>query len=32
VTKAKTVLGWEPKVDVRQLAEMMAKADYDELG
>ncbi|MEO1554785.1 MAG: GDP-mannose 4,6-dehydratase [Pseudomonadota bacterium] len=30
-TKARTKLGWEPKVDVRQLAEMMAKADYDAL-
>ncbi len=30
-TKAKTVLGWEPKVDVRQLATMMAAADYDDL-
>ncbi|MEO0861155.1 MAG: GDP-mannose 4,6-dehydratase [Pseudomonadota bacterium] len=28
-TKAKTKLGWEPKVDIRQLAEMMAKSDYD---
>lgn len=31
-TKAKTVLGWEPKVGVKELAVMMAKADYDELG
>ena len=30
-TKAKTVLGWQPKVDVRQLAAMMAAADYDDL-
>lgn len=28
-TKARTKLGWEPKVDVRQLAEMMAKSDFD---
>ena len=27
--KAKDKLGWEPKVDVRGLAEMMARADYD---
>jgi GDPmannose 4,6-dehydratase len=31
-TKARTVLGWEPKVDVRELARMMARADYDALG
>ncbi len=30
-TKANTVLGWSPKVTVRQLAQMMAKADYDAL-
>lgn len=30
-SKAKTKLGWEPKVTVRALAEMMAKADYDAL-
>ena len=30
-TKARTKLGWEPKVTVRQLAEMMAKADFDAL-
>ncbi|SFB04261.1 GDPmannose 4,6-dehydratase [Poseidonocella pacifica] len=30
-SKAREKLGWEPKVDVRQLAEMMAKADYDAL-
>ncbi len=30
-SKAKTRLGWAPKVDVRQLAEMMAKFDYDYL-
>jgi len=31
-TKARTKLGWEPEVTVRQLAEMMAKSDYDALG
>ena len=31
-TKAQTVLGWQPKVSVRELAEMMAKSDYDLLG
>jgi GDPmannose 4,6-dehydratase len=31
-TKAQTKLGWKPKVDVRQLAEMMAKSDFDALG
>ncbi|HUQ38251.1 MAG TPA: GDP-mannose 4,6-dehydratase [Aestuariivirga sp.] len=30
-SKARTTLGWEPKVDVRTLAEMMAKSDYDLL-
>ena len=30
-TKARTQLGWEPKVDVRSLAAMMARADYDAL-
>ncbi|MGR3374996.1 MAG: GDP-mannose 4,6-dehydratase [Pseudooceanicola nanhaiensis] len=30
-SKAKEKLGWEPKVKVRDLAEMMAKSDYDEL-
>lgn len=30
-SKARENLGWVPKVDVRQLAEMMAKSDYDEL-
>ena len=30
-TKARTKLGWEPKVTVRQLAEMMAKSDFDAL-
>ena len=29
--KAREKLGWEPKVTVRDLAEMMAKADYDDL-
>jgi GDPmannose 4,6-dehydratase len=28
-TKARTRLGWKPKVGIRQLAEMMAKADYN---
>lgn len=31
-SKARDELGWEPQVDVRQLAQMMAKADYDALG
>ncbi|WP_227288037.1 GDP-mannose 4,6-dehydratase [Boseongicola sp. H5] len=31
-SKARQKLGWSPKVDVRALAEMMAKADYDALG
>ncbi|MEC3862655.1 GDP-mannose 4,6-dehydratase [Mesobacterium sp. TK19101] len=30
-SKAREKLGWEPKVTVRQLAEMMAKSDYDAL-
>jgi len=30
-TKARERLGWEPKVDVRTLADMMAKADYEAL-
>ncbi len=30
-TKARTRLGWQPEVTVRQLAEMMAKSDYDAL-
>ena len=30
-SKAHTALGWEPKVDVRELARMMAEADYDDL-
>lgn len=29
--KARDLLGWEAKVDVRHLAEMMAKSDYDDL-
>lgn len=29
-SKARDVLGWSPKVNVRQLAEMMAKSDYDD--
>ncbi|GAB4072780.1 GDP-mannose 4,6-dehydratase [Ancylobacter sonchi] len=29
-TKARTNLGWTPKVTIRQLAEMMAKSDYDD--
>lgn len=29
-TKARTKLGWEPKVSIRELAEMMAKSDYDD--
>lgn len=31
-SKAKAVLGWELRVQVRELAEMMAQADYDALG
>jgi len=31
-TKALTKLGWQPKVTVNELAEMMAKSDYDALG
>lgn len=31
-SKARTVLGWQPKVDIRELAQMMAKADYDAMG
>jgi GDPmannose 4,6-dehydratase len=31
-TKARERLGWTPEVDVRELAEMMAKSDYDALG
>ncbi len=30
-SKAREKLGWVPQVDVRQLAEMMAKSDYDAL-
>lgn len=30
-TKARETLGWEPKVDIRELAQMMARADYDAL-
>lgn len=30
-TKARETLGWAPKVHIRELAEMMAKADYDAL-
>ena len=31
-SKAATKLGWKPTVAIRDLAEMMAKADYDDLG
>lgn len=31
-SKAREKLGWEPKVGVRELAQMMAQADYDALG
>lgn len=31
-TKAREKLGWVPKVDVRELAQMMAQSDYDDLG
>jgi GDPmannose 4,6-dehydratase len=31
-TKAREKLGWVPKVDVHQLAQMMAQSDYDDLG
>jgi GDPmannose 4,6-dehydratase len=31
-SKARARLGWQPRVDVRGLAEMMARADYDALG
>lgn len=31
-SKAKEKLGWAPRVGIRELAEMMAKADYDALG
>lgn len=30
-TKARTELGWKPEVDVRGLARMMARSDYDAL-
>lgn len=30
-SKAARVLGWKPTVSVRQLAEMMARADYEDL-
>jgi GDPmannose 4,6-dehydratase len=30
-SKARKVLGWQPRVSVRQLAEMMARADFDAL-
>ena len=30
-TKARDRLGWQPQVDVRGLAAMMAKADFDAL-
>lgn len=30
-SKARSILGWKPTVCVRQLAEMMARADYDAL-
>lgn len=30
-TKARDELKWEPKVTIRELAEMMAKSDYDDL-
>ena len=30
-TKARETLGWMPQMDVRQLARMMARADYDAL-
>ncbi|WP_371037317.1 GDP-mannose 4,6-dehydratase [Rhodosalinus sp. FB01] len=31
-SKAREKLGWTPRVGIRELAEMMAKADYDALG
>jgi GDPmannose 4,6-dehydratase len=31
-SKARKVLGWEPKVGVHDLAQMMARSDYDALG
>lgn len=30
-SKAKSVLGWSPRIQVQELAEMMARADYDAL-
>ncbi|WP_347100743.1 GDP-mannose 4,6-dehydratase [Sagittula stellata] len=30
-TKARDKLGWQPQIDVRELAAMMAKADFDAL-
>ncbi|MEM8868804.1 MAG: GDP-mannose 4,6-dehydratase [Pseudomonadota bacterium] len=30
--KARDTLGWQPKVQIKELAEMMARADYDALG
>jgi GDPmannose 4,6-dehydratase len=30
-SKAKGLLGWKPKVTIRQLAAMMAQADYDAM-
>ena len=31
-SKAKEKLGWKPTIAIHELAEMMAKADYDDLG
>lgn len=31
-SKAKDKLGWTPTVEIHELAEMMAKSDYDDLG
>lgn len=31
-SKAREKLGWEPRVSIRELAEMMAKSDFDALG
>lgn len=28
-SKAKNILGWEPKIKFDQLVEMIAKSDYD---
>jgi len=30
-TKARDALGWVPQVDVKGLAQMMARSDYDAL-